>query len=339
MKLSKIYPGDEIYVYEIPAMDNEEKDKDNEEVIVRVVHQKKEKNLHYRPGNTYTNTKEYRTINIGLPRIVRLPMGEVEVSVIYQRIAAVVLGDPSAELPFKIYMLEEDCQRCYSCDHRKLCDGCELVNEEGATVEIKLEEARNYQSQRSVLCAFGLIWPGEGEENEYDLEKDEPKLHESMSNSKSQKSSISVTNCLAEFTKKETLSEQDPWYCKKCKKHQLATKKFDLYKLPDILIIHLKRFCYTRYHRQKITSLVDFPLKGLKLDEFCKNDDMKDTEYDLYAVSNHMGNLGGGHYTAYAKNIKDQKWYDLNDSRTSSVDESSIVSRNAYVLFYAKKEK
>lgn len=24
--------------------------------------------------------------------------------------------------------------------------------------------------------------------------------------------------------------------------------------------------------------------------------------YDLYAVSNHFGGLGGGHYTAYAKN-------------------------------------
>lgn len=25
-------------------------------------------------------------------------------------------------------------------------------------------------------------------------------------------------------------------------------------------------------------------------------------EYELYAISNHYGGLGGGHYTAYAKN-------------------------------------
>lgn len=29
--------------------------------------------------------------------------------------------------------------------------------------------------------------------------------------------------------------------------------------------------------------------------------------YELYAVSNHYGGLGGGHYTAYAKN--NGKWF------------------------------
>lgn len=28
----------------------------------------------------------------------------------------------------------------------------------------------------------------------------------------------------------------------------------------------------------------------------------KKVVYDLYAVSNHFGGLGGGHYTAFAKN-------------------------------------
>lgn len=36
-------------------------------------------------------------------------------------------------------------------------------------------------------------------------------------------------------------------------------------------------------------------------------DNLKHTEYELYAVSNHYGGLGGGHYTAYAKNGK--KWF------------------------------
>ena len=42
-----------------------------------------------------------------------------------------------------------------------------------------------------------------------------------------------------------------------------------------------------------------------------KVDNEKHVEYDLYAVSNHYGGLGGGHYTAYAKN--GNKWFEFND--------------------------
>jgi ubiquitin C-terminal hydrolase len=31
--------------------------------------------------------------------------------------------------------------------------------------------------------------------------------------------------------------------------------------------------------------------------------------YDLYGVSNHLGSLTGGHYTAIAKNRVDKNWY------------------------------
>lgn len=50
-------------------------------------------------------------------------------------------------------------------------------------------------------------------------------------------------------------------YCPVCKKHQLATKKLDLWSLPEVLIIHLKRFSYTKFTREKLDSIVDFPLR------------------------------------------------------------------------------
>ena len=58
--------------------------------------------------------------------------------------------------------------------------------------------------------------------------------------------------------------------------------------------------------------------------------------YDLYAVSNHSGGLGGGHYTAYAKN--NEKWYDFNDSSVNSASSSSIISNRAYMLFYKRRQ-
>ncbi len=41
--------------------------------------------------------------------------------------------------------------------------------------------------------------------------------------------------------------------------------------------------------------------------------------YDLYAVSNHYGGLGGGHYTAFAKNKYKNEWYKFDDKSVSKV--------------------
>lgn len=58
--------------------------------------------------------------------------------------------------------------------------------------------------------------------------------------------------------------------------------------------------------------------------------------YELYAVSNHYGGLGGGHYTAYAKN--NGKWYDFNDSSVRACNESHVGGSGAYILFYKRKD-
>lgn len=50
-------------------------------------------------------------------------------------------------------------------------------------------------------------------------------------------------------------------YCPNCKKHQQATKKFDLWSLPKILVVHLKRFSYNRYWRDKLDTVVEFPVR------------------------------------------------------------------------------
>ena len=49
-------------------------------------------------------------------------------------------------------------------------------------------------------------------------------------------------------------------YCPVCKRHEQATKKFDIWQLPQVLVIHLKRFSYTRYWRDKLDTFVDFPI-------------------------------------------------------------------------------
>lgn len=124
---------------------------------------------------------------------------------------------------------------------------------------------------------------------------------------------ITLEECLDEFERAEILSEQDMWYCPRCKEHRRASKKFDLWKSPDILVAHLKRFSSSGYRRDKLDVLVDFPIEGLDLtSRVIQKEDGKDEIYDLIAVDDHYGGLGGGHYTAYAKNFVDGRWYNYN---------------------------
>ena len=59
--------------------------------------------------------------------------------------------------------------------------------------------------------------------------------------------------------------------------------------------------------------------------------------YDLYAVCNHTGGMTGGHYTAYCKNPVDSTWYLFDDMRVERISERQIVTKAAYLLFYARR--
>ncbi|KAH8108335.1 UCH-domain-containing protein [Phellopilus nigrolimitatus] len=171
------------------------------------------------------------------------------------------------------------------------------------------------------------------------------------------KKDITLQDCLEEFTREEQLGEDDLWYCPQCKKHQQATKKIDLWSVPDVLVVHLKRFSNSRVLRDKIDVFVDFPIENLNLETFCvehevakrlaqQGQDIKalglsDVEeplvYDLYAVDEHSGGLGGGHYGAYAKHHGVDKWYHFEDSYVSPAQASDAVNASAYLLFYKRR--
>ncbi|KAI4326771.1 hypothetical protein L6164_019308 [Bauhinia variegata] len=153
---------------------------------------------------------------------------------------------------------------------------------------------------------------------------------------KTRQEAISLFSCLEAFLTEEPLGPDDMWYCPRCKEHRQATKKLDLWKLPDILVFHLKRFSYNRYLKNKLDTFVNFPIRNLDLTKYVKSKDGQSYVYDLYAISNHYGGLGGGHYTAYAKLIDENRWYHFDDSHVSPVTEAEIKSSAAYVLFYQR---
>jgi len=150
------------------------------------------------------------------------------------------------------------------------------------------------------------------------------------------KSSITLYDCLEHSTNSEVLDEDNKWYCSKCKKHVQATKTYQIYSLPKVLIIHLMRFKTRGFWREKNNSLVEFPLEGLDLSEYVLGNENPGI-YDLYGVSNHMGSLGGGHYTAYVKSPAAESWLEMEDSRVSKTSPGRVVSPSAYILFYLRR--
>ena len=67
------------------------------------------------------------------------------------------------------------------------------------------------------------------------------------------------------------------------------------------------------YTRKK-QNFVNFDLRNLNLSHYVvPGFDNQFSHFNLYAVSNHFGNLEGGHYTAYASSDVLKKWYKFDD--------------------------
>jgi ubiquitin C-terminal hydrolase len=69
---------------------------------------------------------------------------------------------------------------------------------------------------------------------------------------------------------------------------------------------------------------------------------MKDTpsaKYNLFGVINHMGGMGGGHYTAFVQTpVYNDVWVEFDDATVSKVDKESVISKESYVLFYRRQD-
>ncbi|GJP36434.1 hypothetical protein CLOM_g20942 [Closterium sp. NIES-68] len=170
-----------------------------------------------------------------------------------------------------------------------------------------------------------------------------------------------IRDCLGELLAEETLQGDNAYSCSHCKKPSKAVRRLSIVRFPSILVIHIKRVASSVLSLfQKDSTFVSCDLHSLDLSKFQSSlsqgnpaiepvSPVRPTSlaslgspqssgsapvYDLYAVTNHMGSLSSGHYTAHCRNPADGQWYLFNDSGVSPIAASSVVSSSAYVLFY-----
>ncbi|XP_063147526.1 ubiquitin carboxyl-terminal hydrolase 19 isoform X3 [Candoia aspera] len=221
---------------------------------------------------------------------------------------------------------------------------------DAASKEQKLEDKGDAPLDLTEDCSLALVWKNNERMKEFVLveSKELECVEDPGSASEAARAGhFTLEQCLNLFTKPEVLAPEEAWYCPKCKQHREASKQLMLWRLPNILIIQLKRFSFRSFiWRDKINDMVDFPVRSLDLSKFCigQKDEQQLPMYDLYAVINHYGGMIGGHYTAYARLPSDKNsqrsdvgWRLFDDSTVTTVDESQVVTRYAYVLFYRRR--
>ncbi|KAJ1965077.1 ubiquitin-specific protease doa4, partial [Dimargaris xerosporica] len=55
---------------------------------------------------------------------------------------------------------------------------------------------------------------------------------------------VTLDQCLAHFSQQEILDGDDRWHCPRCKSPQRTSKQLTITRLPDVLLVHLKRFSF-----------------------------------------------------------------------------------------------
>uniref|UniRef100_A0A8C0SHX0 ubiquitinyl hydrolase 1 n=1 Tax=Canis lupus familiaris TaxID=9615 RepID=A0A8C0SHX0_CANLF len=147
------------------------------------------------------------------------------------------------------------------------------------------------------------------------------------------KAAQSVNKALEQFVKPEQLDGENSYKCSKCKKMVPASKRFTIHRSSNVLTLSLKRFA--NFTGGKIAKDVKYP-EYLDIRPYMSQPNGEPIIYVLYAVLVHTGfNCHAGHYFCYIK-ASNGLWYQMNDSIVSTSDIRSVLSQQAYVLFYIR---
>ncbi|KAH7556826.1 hypothetical protein JRO89_XS11G0000300 [Xanthoceras sorbifolium] len=214
----------------------------------------------------------------------------------------------------------------------------QLVDESGACIDLSVGEEKSIRiSSSSTSIVVYVDWSQKLLEtyNTHLLENLPEVFKYGPVTKKARSEPLSLYTCLEAFLREEPLVPEDMWYCPKCKERRQASKKLDLWRLPEVLVIHMKRFSYSRSMKHKLETFVNFPIHDFDLTNYVaiKNSSQRQL-YELYALTNHYGGMGSGHYTAHIKLLDENRWYNFDDSHISPINEEDVKSAAAYVLFY-----
>ena len=156
----------------------------------------------------------------------------------------------------------------------------------------------------------------------------------------SRESEKSLEDCFKIWNAEEELAGVQ--ICQRCKSEVRPRKRLQLYRLPRILIVHLKRFKRDTetFRWNRVSTPIRIPTKGFDLKAYLAESASRVSDaglYDLFAAANHYGGLNCGHYTSVAQTISGE-WLYFDDAVTGKANPEDLTSSAApYVLFYRRR--
>ncbi|XP_023002079.1 ubiquitin carboxyl-terminal hydrolase 16-like isoform X2 [Cucurbita maxima] len=144
-----------------------------------------------------------------------------------------------------------------------------------------------------------------------------------------------IEEALQQYTSIEILDGDNRYQCGRCKSYVKANKRLSILEAPNILTIALKRFQSGKFG--KLNKPVIFS-EILDLAPYMSSRSDKTSEYRLYGVIVHLDVMNAafsGHYVCYIRNNQN-KWFKIDDSTVTAVEFENVLTRGAYMLFYAR---
>ena len=208
---------------------------------------------------------------------------------------------------------------CPICPWYSFCPGCTInpndnLEKLNSNFGIVVDWCNSFIDEEFIPQNFKLLYK---EISNQEISENLP-LNDKDENNKS------INDCFDLFFAEENLD--DTLYCQKCHDHEAFTKKYEINRLPYVLILSLKRFKYNENSNFKLRQLITYPFDL----------ELGGENYSLYGVINHYGSINSGHYTCIIKKV--DKWFICDDSSVYEIEKKRVVNSNAYILFYINKK-
>ncbi|EDO40519.1 predicted protein [Nematostella vectensis] len=160
---------------------------------------------------------------------------------------------------------------------------------------------------------------------------------------------IQNVSCIEDALNHLTVKEElQGFTCSKTNAQIDVSRRVSFEVLPKVLILHLKRFIYSKNGSQKLQKHVDYPLELVIGRELLSPNvkgkyTLPKKTYKLCAVVYHHGKISsGGHYTADILHPT-HGWVHTDDTKLKLVSSSFVLkpspSKNPYLLYYRRADQ